>query len=339
MALTPIDEIHALQIQAGTLGRKAGHAFEDRITASINNIPYPLQFNHLISKHLLIGDPAYIILHYISSLFGAHCISQATALSTGALATSEEGRQWLEINGVPVKRCKSDLIATLRLADECDELTIGISTKQCNTKRPTNAQLYFTTARGFASLLQSHGIHISDPAVYALRQFCGDKGFRPLDLEDDIGTRQTDPRRYFWEELNADGRCEWEYVLSSRQDDITKLLIQRAYLNDPFSPDLLLHKTKRALSWENTEIAIYSIDELIHHSREYGGFSLKPYSVRKGSFRDPAGVTHLAPRFGIVQMQRGGQAQHPEQLQFNLEAGYFYKILQDRPNVLSNVAS
>jgi len=25
-------------------------------------------------------------------------------------------------------------------------------------------------------------------------------------------------------------------------------------------------------------------------------------------------------------MQRGGQAQHPEQLQFNLQAGYFYNI-------------
>tara|TARA_R100000808_G_scaffold23266_1_gene51440 strand:- start:49 stop:249 length:201 start_codon:yes stop_codon:yes gene_type:complete len=34
---------------------------------------------------------------------------------------------------------------------------------------------------------------------------------------------------------------------------------------------------------------------------------------------------HEAPRFGIIQMQRGGQKQHPTQLQFNLEAGYFYK--------------
>ena len=44
----------------------------------------------------------------------------------------------------------------------------------------------------------------------------------------------------------------------------------------------------------------------------------------------------MAPRFGIVQMQRGGQAQHPEQLQFNLQAGYFYKIENRRPHVVGD---
>jgi hypothetical protein len=38
MALTPLDEVHALQIQAGILGRKAGHTFEDRIAQEINFI-------------------------------------------------------------------------------------------------------------------------------------------------------------------------------------------------------------------------------------------------------------------------------------------------------------
>ena len=339
MALTPIDKIHALQIQAGTLGRKAGHAFEDRISESINTIPYPLRFGNLLDQHLVVGDPAYIVLQYICSLFETNGVSHATALSTGALATSEEGRHWLDINGVRVKRCKSDLIATLNLMDYCNEITIGISTKQCNTQRPTNAQLYFTTARGFSELLRANGIEVSDTAIYALRQFCGDKGFRPLDLEGNIAGRQSDPRRYFWEEINCDGRSEWERVLSVRQDDITKLLMQKAYLDDPFSPDLLLHKTKRSESWETTELAIYSIDELIRHSREYAGFSLKPYSVRKGSYKDLVGVTHLAPRFGVVQMQRGGQAQHPDQLQFNLEAGYFYKISQARPDMLCDTPS
>jgi hypothetical protein len=97
-------------------------------------------------------------------------------------------------------------------------------------------------------------------------------------------------------------------------------------LNDPFVPEYVLHKTKKAPSWDKTEIAIYAIDELIELSREYQGYCTRPYSVKKGSYKDPIGVTHLAPRFGIIQMQRGGQAQHPEQLQFNLEAGYFYKI-------------
>lgn len=103
-------------------------------------------------------------------------------------------------------------------------------------------------------------------------------------------------------------------------------MLQKAYLDDPFVPEYVLHKTKLANSWEQTEIAIYTIKELIALSKNYAGFHLKPYSVRKGSYRDAVGVSHLAPRFGIVQMQRGGQAQHPTQLQFNLEAGYFYKI-------------
>ena len=38
MALNPIDELHAAQIQAGILGRKAGHAFEDAIAAEINSL-------------------------------------------------------------------------------------------------------------------------------------------------------------------------------------------------------------------------------------------------------------------------------------------------------------
>ena len=339
MTLTPIDEAHALQIQAGTLGRKAGHAFEDRITEHINGTSYPLQFDDLLSRHLNIGEPAYVVLNYISSVFGKSQINQAVAISTGALATSEEGKKWLEVNGVRVKRCKSDLIITLKFANKSEE-TIGVSTKQCNNKNPTNAQLYFTTARGFSALLKMHGMPISDAAVDALRQFCGDKGFRPSDLESDLEGRQLDPRRYFWEEINDTGRSEWEKVLGDRQDEITGLLIQKAYLDDPFAPDLVLHKTKRSETWDQTELAIYTVGELIHHSREYGGFSLKPYSVRKGSYKDPPGAAHhMAPRFGIVQMQRGGQAQHPEQLQFNLQAGYFYKINQKRSDVLRDGTS
>ena len=200
-----------------------------------------------------------------------------------------------------------------------------VSTKQCNKPTPTNAQLYFTTARAFSRLLQENGILVSDVATIALRQFCGDSGYRPSDAGS-AGDRLTDPRRYFWEEIDATGRCEWEAIFTTYQDQISRLLLQKAYLNDPFIPDYLLHKTKCSSAWNSTEIAIYSIDELVALSAAYRKFALRSYSVRKGSYKDPAGVTHLAPRFGIIQMQRGGQAQHPEQLQFNLEAGYFYKI-------------
>ena len=326
MALTPIDEIHALQIQAGTLGRKAGHAFEDEITRRINSFAYPLTMTGEVQQHVSTGDPALSLLHKISSIHNAPAIKSAAALSTGSLATSEEGKSWLEVNGVAVKRCKSDLIITVRFVELDGEHTIGVSTKQCNNKTPTNAQLFFTTATAFTKLLNSNEFAMSSVALKALRQFCGDNGFRPSDSVKDREGRLSDPRRYFWEEIDAAGRKEWEAVLSERQDDVTRLLLQKAYLEDPFSPDLLLHKTKKSEVWCKTETAIYTIDELIKLSREYGGFSTKAYSVRKGSYKDPVGVQHKAPRFGVVQMQRGGQAQHPEQLQFNLQAGYFYKI-------------
>ena len=324
MALTPIDEIHALQIQAGVLGRKAGHLFEDNITSEINTLTYPYQTSPFEQPHLSSGDPALLLLNYIAHREGIRNIQSAVAISTGALATSEAGKQWLSINGANVSRCKSDLVITL-VSEEGRTITVGVSTKQCNNRTPTNAQLYFTTAIGFSTLLRSNSIHVSDEAVYALRQFCGDPGFRPLDEIND-SVRLSDPRRYFWEEIDQQGRMEWEEILTYQQDQVSRLLFQKAYLNDPFTPDYILHKTKASNGWNQTEVAIYSIDEIIDLSRAYGGFRKRSYSVRKGSYKDPQGVEHDAPRFGIIQMQRGGQAQHPQQLQFNLEAGYFYKI-------------
>lgn len=325
MALKPIDDIHALQIQAGTLGRKAGHKFEDEIAAKINSIDYPYCCEDMPDGHVLTGCPANLLLSYVGHHAGFSTIPKATAISTGALATSEEGLDWLSVNGVEVKRCKSDLVITLHDKDE-NLLTFGVSTKQCNNKTPTNAQLYFTTARAFAALLVNNGIPVSEGAVRALRQFCGDEGFRPEDDPTSMVVRETDPRRYFWEEIDPLGRTEWESIFSEKQDDVTRLLLQKAYMGDPFIPEFLLHKTKMVSDWDSTEVAVYAIDELIALSRSYGGFRVKPYRVNKGSYRDPVGVEHHAPRFGVVQMQRGGQAQHPTQLQFNLEAGYFYKI-------------
>lgn len=324
MALNPIDEVHALQIQAGVLGRKAGHEFEDHITAEINGFQYPLPIAAATPEHLLQGDPAVNLLHYVAVREGIVALQSASAISTGSLATSEAGKQWLNINGAAVSRCKSDLVLTLKATDGKSK-TVGVSTKQCNNPTPTNAQLYFTTARGFARLLQENGIRVSDTAISALRQFCGDVGFRPFDAGS-LADRLIDPRRYFWEEIDVAGRTEWEAIFRAYQDQISRLLLQKAYLNDLFTPDYLLHKTKRSTAWASTEVAIYSIDELIALSAAYQKFALRSYSVRKGSYKDPAGVSHLAPRFGVIQMQRGGQAQHPEQLQFNLEAGYFYKI-------------
>ena len=73
------------------------------------------------------------------------------------------------------------------------------------------------------------------------------------------------------------------------------------------------------------ERRIFSLDEFIQLSHNYGPFTFRKYKVNKGRYKEPKSVEHLAPRFGIVQMQRGGQKQHPTQLQFNLKAGYFYR--------------
>ena len=271
------------------------------------------------------GCPANFLLSYVGRHTGFSSIPKATAISTGALATSEEGLDWLNVNGVEVRRSKSDLVITLH--DEKDNLqTFGISTKQCNNKTPTNAQLYFTTARAFATLLVNNGIPVSEEAVSALRQFCGDEGFRPEDDPPSKVVRETDPRRFFWEEIDSVGRTEWESIFSEKQDEVTRLLLQKAYMDDPFIPEFLLHKTKKAADWTSTEVAVYAIDELIALSRSYDGFQVKPYRVNKGSYRDPKGIKHHAPRFGVVQMQRKGSKQNATQLQFNLKAGYFNKI-------------
>jgi len=185
--------------------------------------------------------------------------------------------------------------------------------------------LYFTTATAFIGLLSRNGINTSEKALIAMKQFCGDEGFRPLDNPRLLQGRLTDPRRFFWEDVDPEGRLEMENIFIEHQDKITALLLQKAYLNDPFVPEILLHKTKKIPEGEQ-EYALYTIDELVQRSREYCGFEKKSYSVRKGQYKDPAGISHEAPRFGIVQMQRGGQKQHPTQLQFNLQARYFYKI-------------
>lgn len=324
MALTPVDEAHALQIQAGTLGRKAGHSFEDKMTTEINSLRYPFKIDPMGTGHVFVGDPAIHLLSYIATRLKMPVVSSATAISTGALATSEEGKKWLEINGANVSRCKSDVVLTLAQGD--GKTTVGVSTKQCNNAKPTNAQLYFTTATGFVKLLRDNAIAVSDVALNALRQFCGDVGFRPSDQPATLKGRLVDPRRFFWEEIDSAGRAEWEKILGDKQAEVSRLLFQKAYMDDDIVPDYLLHKTKAAANWNATEIAIYSIDELVNLSMKYQGYTTRDYCVRKGSHKDPKGVCHKAPRFGIIQMQRGGQAQHPTQLQFNLEAGYFYSI-------------
>jgi hypothetical protein len=211
MALEPIDEAHAIQIQAGILGRKTGHGFEERIAVAINSLSYPRKVKGADGKHVIKGNPAILLINYIAASHGQKVIKKAMAISTGALATSEEGARWLKINGITVKKCKSDLVVTFEYSSGLSR-TVGISTKQCNNPTPTNAQLYFTTALGFSNLLIRGGIHISQQAIEAMKQFCGEIGYRPQDNPVTKKSRITDPRRWFWEEINANGRDEWEKI-------------------------------------------------------------------------------------------------------------------------------
>lgn len=323
MALRPNDTNHALQIQAGTTGRKRGHEFEYELSSLINSITQPIIRNNILDN-VIKGKPHLALIQKALHFLNWSSCTNVEAIALGSLATAEDGKKWLEVQGVKVKACKSDILLTLYNYELTE--SVGVSVKQCNNKTPTNAQLYFTTATAFCRLLQRNNISVSEEAVNSLRQFCGDEGYRPSDNPEYMIARSTDPRRYFWEEIEESGRLELEHLFSTKQDQITKLLLQKAYLNDPFSPELLIHKTKKIEDGDQ-EFAIYGIDELIALSRNHsGGFEKKEYSVRKGQYKDPEHIKHEAPRFGIVQMQRGGQKQHPTQLQFNLQAGYFYKI-------------
>ena len=319
MALVPINAQHALQILAGTQGRNTGHSYEEDLANAINQLPVPLNINTLPTSGNVFqtSNEALTLILYIAQKLNIQKITHLFSVATGGLATSSKS-QGVMFNGQNIKKCKSDILIKINHIHD-----IGVSVKQCNNKNPTNAQVYFSTATGFSNLLRNNQINVSQVAETALKQFCGDAGFNPIDNNATQG-RVVDHRRYFWEEINTAGRQEWENTFSTYQDEISRILLQKAYSNDPFAPTFILHKTK--LTTTIPEVAIYTIDELIQKSRSYNLFSTEPYRINKGSFRDPDGVVHLAPRFGIFQMQRAGNKQHPTQLQFNLKSGYFYVI-------------
>lgn len=327
MALAAESREHLLQIQAGALGRQKGHKFENDLAQKINISALDIlqDFNFDTSKGIYRGNPAHLLIKFIlKNLDIEGPIKSVTALSTGSIATAEKVlKTEILFNGRKIERTKSDLIILIQDYQD-KKFSIGVSTKQCNTKNPTNAQLFFTTASKFCSHMCKHGFLVPDSAERELKKFCGDTGHTPKDYG--IENRRVDPRRFFWEELDTEGKEFWEKLFTDYQNEISNILFRKAYDADPIEPTILLHKTKRIDDIKDQEFAIYNIDELLNLSGMYRGFEKKSYQVNKGSYRDPRDIFHEAPRFGIIQMQRGGQKQHPTQLQFNLEAGYFYKI-------------
>lgn len=311
------------QIDAGAKGRKRGHSYENELANKINATPMPYFKTKSMNEVLHIGSPVVILIDKILEYLNWNSCNKIEAYATGKLATSENGDKEILVEGQPITSAKSDVI--LVLSNNNEKKVVGVSVKQCNNKTPTNAQVFFSTATAFYNLVTSNGMTLSDKALKAMRQFCGDPCFRPLD-DFDCSNRIPTPERYFWEEIDSDGKAEWEDLFTKYQDDVTRLLLQKAYLNDPFPPEIILHKTKRASSFDNQEIAVFTMDQFIKLSKKYSPFTYSYYRVKKGSHKEPEGVSHQAPRFGVVQMQRGGQKQHPTQLQFNLKAGYFYDL-------------
>lgn len=317
MALQALNDQHAAQILAGTLGRDAGHSFESGIATAINALgAEPFRVTPP-TGHLSSGVPALELLNYIAAHVGLTEVAKAEAWWFGGLATSGKGHRAIPGTDIVVPRSKSDVFVRLRSADT--EILTGVGIKTCNKDSPTNAQLFFTTAQAFCDLLESRVSAVAPHAREALRMFCGDEGFRPVDLGA-RGTASTD--RFFWEETPAQAQAFWKGYLTEYQVPVTELLLRFAYADDPVPPDFLMHQRVKPMDPLEVPIALYSIEEFLAINVAAGPFSTKPYRVLKGSARNPD-IVHEAPRFGYVQFQRGGQRQHPTQLQFNLKAGYF----------------
>lgn len=312
-----------MQIDAGVAGRQKGHKYENDLADALNGLKMPYIRTLKKVPILNMAAPHIILLEKVLETIGWEKVEKVEAYATGVLATAQNGQKMMSIDGKSIKSSKSDIIIKLQKGDKTE--IKGVSVKQCNNKRPTNAQVYFTTATAFYKLLVDNNINLSKDALKAMQQFCGDAGFRPMD-DFDCKNRKSTPERYFWEETDKKGREEWEDAFKTHQKLITKLLLQKGYANDPFPPEIILHKTKQAQNQNQQETAIFSMSEFLELSERFGGFSCDEYTVRKGRYKEPPEIKHKAPKFGVVQMQRGGQKQHPTQLQFNLKARYFYAL-------------
>ncbi len=324
MALTPKNKKHASQIEAGIVGRKKGHKFESVLATTINQLPNKTFVPSGNNTHIFHGNPATHLLQYIANNINI-TIMDARALWLGGLATSGKGDVLLGSHGSPITKSKSDVLIQITTSNGTE--TVGVSVKTCNKTTPTNDQMFFTTARAFCQLLRTNEIIVSEEAERGLLMFCGDIKFRPIDIlpADKLRCRTSDPKRFYWEELSRQAQQDWKEIFDKYQDKITMLLFQKAYKDDPYSPTFLLHQTVRYDDFNQSEIALFSMDEIVKLSREHSGYVLSEYKIKKGTHKNDT-KTHLAPRFGFIQFQRGGQKQHPTQLQFNLKAGYFRHI-------------
>lgn len=320
MAQNALNDIHKQQIIAGTKGRIKAHKFEQLLSDQINNLSN-YTYENLPNVHNFLGNPAKLLLNYLIEHEGIKSYEKIKSYWLGGLATNNSGDILLDGNNRPITKCKSDIVINI-IANNKNHY-YGVSVKSCNKKTPTNDQMYFTTARAFCELLRNNNINVSANAEIALKMFCGDIGYRPIDDPNiDISKRLSDIDRWFWEELPQNAIEEWEKIFMQYQYSISMLLFQKAYKDDPFPPTYLIHQKVKYEDINKCPVAIFTMDEICKLSLNYSKFNTTPYKVNKGRYKNDPYI-HYAPKFGFIQMQRGGQKQHPTQLQFNLKSGYF----------------
>jgi len=116
MALKPDDTKHALQIQAGIKGRKRGHEFEYELSNLINSINQPA-LRVARQDNVIKGMPHLSLVQKALHFLDWTSCTNVEAIALGSLATAEGGKKWLEIHGIKVKACKSDILLTLGTSD------------------------------------------------------------------------------------------------------------------------------------------------------------------------------------------------------------------------------
>jgi len=324
MPLEPTSRAHAAQIAAGIEGRRYGHRFESALTETINSIEDISMIDASgVSGEVVSGLPAERLLQVIfaSENINPNDVSSICAYWLGGLATGagSGGTILLDLEtDLPISgSSKSDVVIDIILISG-ETIRRGVSVKSCSTPRPTNDQLFFTQAVAFSRHLRRIGLDVSSEMENDLRRFCGDDGFCPTDIlsGSELERREGWSNRFFWEEL--DSRGQWENLFNTHQERITYfLLAEGAYVDDPISPTYVLHQVRGYEDYSDVEMYITTVDGLVTSSLQNSSFNTRPYTTK--------GARHLAPRFGFIQFQRGGQKQHPTQLQFNLQAGYFFR--------------
>lgn len=327
MALIAENEQHEQQIIAGTEGRIKGHHFEAEVSHELNTIDFTNNDYQveLCQPNIYKGNPAVALVEHISS-DKKQQIKRLKAYWLGGLATAGEGAELKNEAGETITGSKSDIVMDVTYESGSKE-TIGVSVKSCKN----NAQVALTTSNAFCEMLRNNGIAVSQDAEIGMKMFCGEPGYSPGDgyVPQDTSNipqnRTARPERWYWEELSTRVQDEWRRILSTYQDKITILLLQKAnaYKTDPYRPTYILHECVEHSSIDDCTVAVISMDEFAQYSRTFDGFGLKGKMVQKGKYKGIDTAEHQYPHFGFMQFQPIGNKQNFSELQFNLKSNYY----------------